>query len=262
MTARSAAAAIVTLLAAPAAVVAQQEGPYEIPPAPAATAPLPPLEPVPALRRAAVLDVVRGRVTYRRPGARRHRRLVGPTSVPFGTVVDARRGRVRLIVARNRRGATESAVFYAGRFSVRQGGGSRPVTTLRLLGAFRTRCAPGARASARKPRRRRLWGDGKGRFRTRGRYSAATVRGTKWLVEDRCDGTLTRVARGEVEVVDYTATAAPDPAPPSGGGEQGGGSVGGEDEGAPAPSFSPAAPAKPRRVRVRRGGRHLAGPGR
>ena len=45
-----------------------------------------------------------------------------------------------------------------------------------------------------------LWGDGKGNFRTTGRNSAATVRGTKWLTQERCDGTLTRVVRGVVKV--------------------------------------------------------------
>ena len=49
---------------------------------------------------------------------------------------------------------------------------------------------------------RRLWGEGKGSFRTAGRRSTATVRGTQWLVEDRCDGTLTRVKRGRVDVRD------------------------------------------------------------
>jgi hypothetical protein len=50
---------------------------------------------------------------------------------------------------------------------------------------------------------RRLWGSGKGRFETRGRYSSATVRGTRWLVVDRCDGTLTRVRQGVVLVKDF-----------------------------------------------------------
>ena len=49
---------------------------------------------------------------------------------------------------------------------------------------------------------RKLWGDGRGRFRTRGRYGAATVRGTKWLTLDRCDGTKVRVVRGKVSVRD------------------------------------------------------------
>ena len=49
---------------------------------------------------------------------------------------------------------------------------------------------------------RRLWGKGKGNFRTAGRRSTATVRGTWWLVEDRCDGTLTRVKQGRVDVRD------------------------------------------------------------
>ena len=50
-----------------------------------------------------------------------------------------------------------------------------------------------------------LQGDGKGSFRTRGRNSAATVRGTKWLTQERCDGTLTRVTRGTVSVRDTRA---------------------------------------------------------
>jgi hypothetical protein len=50
---------------------------------------------------------------------------------------------------------------------------------------------------------RRLWGSGRGRFTTRGRYSSATVRGTKWLTQDQCNGTLTRVVRGVVRVVDF-----------------------------------------------------------
>ena len=48
---------------------------------------------------------------------------------------------------------------------------------------------------------RKLWGrDGGGRFRTRGRSSSATVRGTVWLTEDRCDGTRVVVREGAVDV--------------------------------------------------------------
>lgn len=50
---------------------------------------------------------------------------------------------------------------------------------------------------------RQLWGDGKGSFRTRGRYSSATVRGTNWLTADRCDGTQTRVVRGVLQIADF-----------------------------------------------------------
>ena len=49
----------------------------------------------------------------------------------------------------------------------------------------------------------KLWGSGKGKFRTNGKYSSATVRGTIWLVQDRCDGTLTKVKRGTVQVRDF-----------------------------------------------------------
>ena len=53
-----------------------------------------------------------------------------------------------------------------------------------------------------KRRVRRLWGDGKGRFRSDGRFGSAGVRGTIWLTEDRCDGTLVRVRQGSVDVRD------------------------------------------------------------
>ena len=51
----------------------------------------------------------------------------------------------------------------------------------------------------------KLWGSGKGKFRTNGKYSAATVRGTIWLVEDRCEGTLTKVPRGTVQCATSSA---------------------------------------------------------
>jgi hypothetical protein len=42
-----------------------------------------------------------------------------------------------------------------------------------------------------------------GHYRTRGRYSAATVRGTQWGTRDQCNGTLTIVQRGTVQVQDF-----------------------------------------------------------
>ena len=79
------------------------------------------------------------------------------------------------------------------------------MTELVLRGPLPTCTRGGARAAAVVRRRppRALWGrDDHGRFRTRGTNSVATVRGTAWYVEDRCDGTLTRVSKGSVSVRD------------------------------------------------------------
>ena len=43
----------------------------------------------------------------------------------------------------------------------------------------------------------------KGKFSTSGKYSAATVRGTKWTIVDRCDGTLTQDIFHSVAVTDF-----------------------------------------------------------
>jgi hypothetical protein len=42
-----------------------------------------------------------------------------------------------------------------------------------------------------------------GKFRTRGRYSAATVLGTIWSIADRCGGTLTHDVTDSVRVNDF-----------------------------------------------------------
>ena len=42
-----------------------------------------------------------------------------------------------------------------------------------------------------------------GKFRTRGRYSAATIRGTIWTIADRCDGTLVHAIKDIVTVNDF-----------------------------------------------------------
>jgi hypothetical protein len=86
------------------------------------------------------------------------------------------------------------------------------ITDLVMKGQLpRSQCAPlkGARAAGASKKKGpkavlgSLWGNGKGKFRTSGKYSSATVRGTIWLTQDRCDGTLTKVNRGTVQVRDF-----------------------------------------------------------
>jgi hypothetical protein len=48
-----------------------------------------------------------------------------------------------------------------------------------------------------------LHGSAHGKFRTKGRYAAATVRGTIWTIADRCDGTLTHAIKDSVLVSDF-----------------------------------------------------------
>ncbi len=50
---------------------------------------------------------------------------------------------------------------------------------------------------AKKPVRR-LWGRGQGRFLTKGKYAAAAVLGTWWLIADFCDRTQVTVRQGVV----------------------------------------------------------------
>ena len=132
--------------------------------------------------------------------------LTEARQVPIGSVLDTRRGTVRVVTARDRAGTTQAGRFTAGVFQVLQSRARRTkgLTNLRLKGSSFKRCSAvrGAHTSAAR-KIRRLRANARGRFRTRGRHSATTVRGTVWTTIDRCDGTLTTVARGKVAVRDF-----------------------------------------------------------
>lgn len=141
--------------------------------------------------------------------------LKDAAQLPVRSIVDTTHGKITLeSAAAARGGRTQTGEFFNGSFQLIQRRSSRPVTEMVLKGGGFRSCPSTRRSAAdtsqrrRRGRRsvvRRLWGNARGRFRTRGRYSSATVRGTRWVVEDRCDGTLTRVRRGSVTVTDLRA---------------------------------------------------------
>ena len=175
----------------------------------------------PELGKLVRLDVVKGKVFIKLPAGSARASgnaaqsggfvpLTEARTVPVRSILDTTAGTVKLTAARNKAGKTQSGQFAAGVFQVLQSRkqSQKGLTELRLKGSSFSPCraAGGARAeSAALSRRtiRRLRGSAKGRYRTRGRHSAATVRGTKWTVADRCDGTFTTVKRGKVEVRDF-----------------------------------------------------------
>jgi hypothetical protein len=160
-----------------------------------------------------------GRVLARKPvpraaaaikppkGYRPFRPLGRDDNIPVGSILDASRGVTRLTMAANKSGSKlQKGKFSEGVFKTKQTTKS-PLTTAVMLGGgnFRRDCRKRGRALTAARRRRphrQLFGNVKGRFRTRGRHSTATVRGTEYIVKDRCDGTLTIVKRGRVVVRD------------------------------------------------------------
>jgi hypothetical protein len=144
--------------------------------------------------------------------------MEGAARVPVGAFVDANQGVITL-VNRLPDGTTQTGSFAGAKFQVRQVADG--TTTLTLRGSsFRDICGkvtapaadggpagsdPTAGAARAKSKRvvRSLWAsDHGGKYKTYGRNSVATVRGTVWQTVDRCDGTLVRVADGEVVVHD------------------------------------------------------------
>jgi hypothetical protein len=130
-------------------------------------------------------------------------KLTQATQIPVGSFVDATRGTLGMTAAAGTgAGPLQNGTFTGGQFQILQKRALHAVTELRM--SQRLTCASvRGRASASAARRtRRLSGNAHGRFRTRGRYSTATVRGTQWLVKDTCKNTLTLVRQGTVVVAD------------------------------------------------------------
>ena len=158
--------------------------------------------PTPVFHKTVVVRPVSGTVRVKKPGTNEFVDLDVTQGVPLGSTIDVKHGKIALTSVPKAGGTPQTALFYGGIFKITQPGG---ITQLQLNEAL-ARCprhrAAAAAAAKKKPKSRSLWGDGHGAFRTRGQYSAATVRGTKWFVQDSCAGTLTRVVRGVVSVND------------------------------------------------------------
>ncbi len=159
--------------------------------------------------------------------------LTEATQIPKNTVINALHGTLSLITAtgsshptadvaakgkKGKKGktVTQKGNFGGAIFKISQvtGGASKGLTTLTLVeGAFKgaptfAKCtahkAGDVNASAASSKALQLLhASAKGKFRTRGRYAAATVRGTKWTIADRCDGTLTHDITDSVAVTDF-----------------------------------------------------------
>jgi hypothetical protein len=160
-----------------------------------------------------------GKVKIKLPGTKKYVALTELKEIPVGAIIDATKGRVTL-TSIGPDGKEQTAEFFGGIFRVKQAEGSNLVV-LELLDE--TACpAPPAKNSKKgkgaSPRAfassvslrpsgstsGRLWVSGHGNFRTEGHAGSATVEGTIWLVEDRCNGTtFFRTRRGIVRVRDF-----------------------------------------------------------
>jgi hypothetical protein len=134
------------------------------------------------------------------------RRIVGAANLVSGWTFDVTKGRVSLTTAADSRGGLQTTQAYEGFFTALQSSGSAVTDLVLRSGNFDALCGSGgvdvARASANTKSVRHLWASGSGKFRTKGRFAAASVRGTEWETDDRCDGTLITVKTGAVSVFD------------------------------------------------------------
>ena len=136
--------------------------------------------------------------------------LKGVASVPVGSTIDTRGGRIA-ITAAARRGsgkgiATSRASVAAAIFKILQ---QRRSQSRAVATQFAVKTPPGlaraCRPGAVRPLKgivRTLSGSGSGLLVTRGAASDTSVRSATWLLQDRCDGTLTEVGRGRASVRD------------------------------------------------------------
>jgi hypothetical protein len=136
---------------------------------------------------------------------------IGRVNLAVGTTVDARKGRITLKAAGGPKAAVGS--FSAAIFIIKQHKARKPKKGHKhrkpapVSTDLQIQTPPGlARACASdaylplKGVIRTFTGQAKGLFRTIGAASATVVSSGSWIVQDRCDGTLTEVGRGSATV--------------------------------------------------------------
>jgi hypothetical protein len=137
--------------------------------------------------------------------------LITASGAPPGARDAAAKGKRRKPKVKTQKGTFGGAIF---RLKQAKRGAARGLVTLTLVeNAFtgapsyetcRKHDAGDATAAALSSKTLQLLhASAHGKFRTSGRYSAATVRGTKWTIADRCDGTLTHDITDSVAVNDF-----------------------------------------------------------
>ena len=144
--------------------------------------------------------------------------LTGLDQIPSGSQIDARHGSLELITSNGTKGKTQHGTFGGAIFKLTQqrSGPDKGLVTLTLAeGAFKGapsyalcrkhqhKAGDASAAAVSSKVLQLLHASAHGKFRTSGRYSAATVRGTIWTVADRCDGTLTHDVTDSVAVKDF-----------------------------------------------------------
>jgi hypothetical protein len=145
---------------------------------------------------------------------------------PTNTVIDALGGTLRLITAAGGPGGahdaaakgkkhkvkTQTGTFGGAIFKVAQAHSG--LATLSLVeDAFtgapsystckKGKAADATTAALSSKTLQLLNASAKGKFSTKGKYGAATVRGTKWTTADKCNGTLVHDQTGSVSVTDF-----------------------------------------------------------
>ncbi len=163
---------------------------------------------LPTFARSVDLGPVSGHVFVRPPGGGSFAPLTAPREIPVGSQLDATHGSVVVMAATAVTGKPAAGEFDGGLFQILQAQALGGLVDLNLQGTSTASCAAAnASPAAQRKSSGRVLGllhaSVSGSFRTRGRYSAGTVRGTEWTTAEQCDGTLTRVQRGVVDVRDF-----------------------------------------------------------
>jgi hypothetical protein len=175
----------------------------------------------PVLGKSADINRTSGTVEVELPGTHKFVLVSSSEQIPFGAVIDATHGMVKVTIALPG-GGSSTATFWAGVFTLVQNADGS--LTAKLVDGSYAGCPTpakkhkhsgrlrGAHAIARGKKKKpgtavdSLWASAKGNYTTSGSSGAAAVLGTEWLTRDQCDGTFFSVLKttddphGEIRV--------------------------------------------------------------
>jgi hypothetical protein len=170
--------------------------------------------PPPAMLKASTdAAPVSGTVLVKLPGSSAFEALSTAQNIPISSTINATHGKVALTFALPS-GSTQTGEFYDGEFTLKQAANGRVTLTL-AGGSFKGCPSPKkqkkketlarAASATKKPGTvvRKLWGNAHGSYTTSAKTASASVLGTIWLTEDRCDGSYFKVTKDTIAVTPF-----------------------------------------------------------
>ena len=153
--------------------------------------------PPPVAGKTVNIGVRKGRIFIKIPPSKKFVELKDPRQIPVGATIDSTKGRVNLVSAADKKALDPARLVLRGHLHRRPGQGRQAGHDAQARRDAREVREKASAVGRQEEEVAQALGRGQGHASApRASTARRPIRGTRWLVQDTCAGTLTKVAQG------------------------------------------------------------------